>query len=395
MYYKNEDLLLSILSEDPDQALSVADIRKCMKVRDVAFAFPEKSKHLKATLRNEQKEATAHQMAYRLLGELCTQGKIKHLGDQRVRVKRYYKIRTVTDLDLANEHKALQILLSSELLSNAYSDSLEVKDKSTGARKVANQALKMASDKINSVLESIQVVPDGISRLPVAINKKTISEIIRAIKEKKQVEIKFKPEYDGNRPREDVTPISLVIKDGAHYLIAALGKISKESLIAYALQRLESVTKLPTPSDIIEDDEMRETIKARIKTHFQYGYPIPVASFPLQAFPDMPVEKRSARLDIPEPEMIKLRLRVAPRAEFHFIERPLSPEQTLNFASGFNKELTDANPESWKILSVTLPYTVMLLPFILSYGPWVRVDGPATIKEQLEIVTKGLSDLYF
>jgi len=399
MYYENEELLLDVLPEDPDKALSVGQIRKYMKSKGLAFWFKEKTNDSTTKIpkvpkvRKDQIDATAHQTVYRFLKELQDQGKVAYLGEKGAGGRRYYKNLKVSDQDLINEHKALNILFSSHLLSDALVESSANKDQSTGAKKIAKQALKMAGDSINGFLEAIQVIPDGISRLPVVIDKKTISEIVKAIIEKKQVEIKFLKKNDGNRFREDVSPISLIIKDGAHYLIAVSGKVHAENLILYALQRLESVKCIPTPSDMPHDNETRQRLSAVIKEHFQFGHPVKVSDFPLQSFSE-PVKIRSARREIEKPELIELRLRVAPRAEFHFTERPLSEEQTFSYAPGFTEEFTDANPRSWKVLAVTLPYTVMVLPFILSFGPWVRVEGPAEIKDQLRIVTQVMSELY-
>lgn len=398
MYYKNEELLLGVLPEDPDKALSVGQIRKYMKSKGLAFWFTEKTSGSTANnpkahkVRKEQKDATAHQTVYRFLRELQNQGKVD-LGETGAGGKRYFKKSKVSDQDLVNEHKALKVLFSSQLLSDALVESSVNKDQNIGVKKIAKQALKMAGESINGFLEAIQVIPDGISRLPVVIDKKTISEIVKAITEKKQVEIKYLKKNDRNRFREDVSPISLVIKDGAHYLIAASGKVHAENLISYALQRLESVKCIPTPSDMPNDNETRQRISAVIKEHFQFGHPVEVSKFPLKPSSE-PVEIRSARQEIIKPELIELRLRVAPRAEFHFTERPLSEEQTFSFAPGFTKDLTDGNPQSWKVLVVTLPYTVMLLPFILSYGPWVFVESPEVIRRQLREVTEDMLKLY-
>jgi predicted DNA-binding transcriptional regulator YafY len=119
-----------------------------------------------------------------------------------------------------------------------------------------------------------------------------------------------------------------------------------------------------------------------------------MSAFPLQAFPKMEVERRTARERITKPDFLNVELRIAPRAEFHFSERPLAVEQTWKPAPNFLGKAKDANPNSWRLLELTIPYSILLVPFILSYGPWIRVEGPSKLKDQLKDVTEAMAEKY-
>ena len=382
MTFEKTQQVLNLLHTEVRKALSVAQIvEKLTEDATDVGGSPAKS------------FSSERQRIYRVVNKLVKNGLITsdpRKEDGLRQVHYYYKKADQTVQFLTNDHMALQVLLSAELLTHVLS---EVPDLKNGnAKEIASLVLDKASAQVKRIYQALRVVPDGIGRPPVAINKEIVEPVIKAITDDRQVWVSYVDEK-GKAKRQQVTPLLLIVKDGALYLIATDGFINAKNLISYALQRVkltEISIKRAEPSDF----NTRAAINKTVTEHFQYGHPVPAISFPLQAFPHLKVERRSARASIPEIEMLDLRLRVAPRALFHFTERKLSEKQVIKDAPKFPGAAEDANPDSWHVLSVKVPYTILLLPFILSYGQWVRVEGPAVVKEQLRIVTQGMAKLY-
>jgi hypothetical protein len=66
-------------------------------------------------------------------------------------------------------------------------------------------------------------------------------------------------------------------------------------------------------------------------------------------------------------------LRVAPESIYHFRERPLSNDQV---------ETLPAGDEPWHIVTATVPRTILLMPFLVSMGPWIEVLAPADVRAE-------------
>ena len=125
-----------------------------------------------------------------------------------------------------------------------------------------------------------------------------------------------------------------------------------------------------------------------------YGSPIPINSFPLKANPTERVEFRSAERPEPIIEWVDLRLRVAPRALFHFRERTVKGTVAVTWAPDQRDSGRDEDPGTWGVVVAKMPYTVQLLPFLLSLGQWIRVESPESIREQMRTVVGGMVEHY-
>jgi predicted DNA-binding transcriptional regulator YafY len=68
---------------------------------------------------------------------------------------------------------------------------------------------------------------------------------------------------------------------------------------------------------------------------------------------------------------VRLKLRVASQALYHFRERPLSNDQA---------ETAPAGGDPWHIVTATVPNTILLMPFLLSMGPWIEVLAPIEVR---------------
>lgn len=75
-----------------------------------------------------------------------------------------------------------------------------------------------------------------------------------------------------------------------------------------------------------------------------------------------------------EADPLRLKLRVAPRAMFHFLERPLAGDQVIEPAD---------EPDGWQLVTATVPETILLVPFLASMGPWIELLEPLGLRAKL------------
>ena len=84
-------------------------------------------------------------------------------------------------------------------------------------------------------------------------------------------------------------------------------------------------------------------------------------------------------------DLFDLILRVNPAAIFHFQERPLGKSQKIN---------QPTENDSWYLVSTQVPYTVLLVPFLLSMGPWVEIISPEKIKSEFISRLRVMQEIY-
>ncbi len=70
---------------------------------------------------------------------------------------------------------------------------------------------------------------------------------------------------------------------------------------------------------------------------------------------------------------VQLKLRVAPEAIYHFRERPMANDQ---------EETLPLADEPWHIVTATVPNTILLMPFLLSMGPWIEILAPIDVRAE-------------
>jgi len=138
--------------------------------------------------------------------------------------------------------------------------------------------------------------------------------------------------------------MGLVVKDATTYLVAA---DANDVLTAYALHRVlratESFETFPERSGFNLDDYIRDT----------HGFSFPITD-------DLTLKK--------------IVLQVAPETIYHFKERPLPNQERID------------GPDSetgWFKVTAEVPFTILLVPFLLSMGHWIRVVAPETVVNEM------------
>lgn len=330
--------LLQHLTVSEDKALTSIEIGK--------FFFNKKESLEPSELRAIQrylKDLSESQAGARPL--------IRSIGDGRWR--RYYH----NPADLANwlmsEETAHHLVLAWAVLQSSFGQIRELEAQQTLAQ--AEQVVS-ANERSRRLREKLRVVPDGLGRLPANINSAVLKDVIQAIVTNRQLRYEYSGS-DGKEITRTVTVQGLVAKDGTIYLIGTEG-LSDMPGRAQPLQRFKNTVVLHTPSQPRPDFKLDDYIK---KTH-QLSHSIDAAE-----------------------EIYDLKLRVNPAAIFHFKERPLGVSQVI---------IPPAEEESWYLVVVKIPHTVLLVPFILSMGPWVEVVSPLRIRSEFISRLKLMNDIY-
>lgn len=238
------------------------------------------------------------------------------------------------------EEAALDLQLSRDVFGRAFGSQGH-----SNGDKLADMAERVvaASPETRRIRDRLRIAPDGIGRLPARIEPGVLRACIDAIGKNR----KLKFAYSGASSKTSsqlVSPLGLVAKDGAIYLVGIKGL--SDTPRHFALQRMS-------------DTDL----------HFQQAQPRP--EFDLQQY-IVESHQFSHVLDTKAPP-VQLKLRVAPESIYHFRERPLSNDQAETSPSG---------DEPWHIVTATVPRTILLMPFLVSMGPWIEVLAPVDVRAE-------------
>jgi predicted DNA-binding transcriptional regulator YafY len=316
--------LLRLLNSQPQAALTSSQI---------ALKWFEQT-GAKINIRNIQ----------RYLSELSADGAdgpalVDVLDDERER--RYYLRLSQVAQWFMTEQAALNVLLTRQLLERSFSAGLDPDE----AKRHVDMAEKVSGESVRTrrLRERLRIVPDGIGRLPASIDVAVLASAVDALGANEQLSFSY-ANVAGKQSRQVLSPHGLVAKDGTIYLLATKG--SSDIPHHFALHRMSDARVVPRPVQDRPDFDLDDYIE---DSH-----------------------QLSHRLDGQAPP-IALQLRVAPKALFHFAERPLSADQQI---------APPRSADGWHLVSATVPETMLLLPFLLSLGPWIEVLAPASVRSQ-------------
>ncbi len=250
------------------------------------------------------------------------------------------------------EEAALELQLSRDVLGRAFGSEF-----GSSAAKLADMADKIseASPEIQRIRRSIYISQDGIGRLPARIEKDVLRNVLKAIAQGKQLFFTY-INSQKKCSQKLVTPLGLVAKDGTLYLVGVQGL--SDNPIHYPLHRISEMQVHYKPAiHRIGFDLKRYVYDSHQFSHTLYEEEAPIA----------------------------LELRVHPDAIYHFEERPLSLDQTIQ---------APIAKESWYVVKAKIPFTVLLIPFILSMGQWIEVVGPKHVRSETVSRIRGMLERY-
>ena len=263
-------------------------------------------------------------------------------GDRIKRSERYY----------VKEHSLLQYFMNSKVALNLIWANNVMKSLGPvfGLSDIDRTARGARLNQREKVLtERIRMVPDGIGRKYAHIEADILFSFVAAIQHNHSLMLFYRDRQ--GKPFNEIgqaierTVLGLVAKDGTIYAITCLG--SEDSPLHIPLHRVEKVQETGTRA---------------------YARP----AFNIDDYVDHQHQLAHVLDDHPEP--ITMVLKVAPEAMFHFRERAFESvygAQVVQAPRGADKRYT---------LTVKLPFTVQLPPFLWSHAGWVEVISPPELR---------------
>lgn len=324
MNFENGLKFLRLLPTRPDHALTVSEILEKWNQR-----YPDQE------LVKRSVERYVNELSY----DKDHHGRAV-LGVARETLPRTYYLRLSEVANwLMTEESALYQVLSLQVLQSTFGQHFlkDVDNHLDAAQMLTEQEVRS-----RNLRQRIRIVPDGIGRLRTHIDEQTLQTVMDALAYTQRLEFDY-VSAKGRASTKKVSPLGLVAKDGALYLIAV--KDLSDEPIHYALHRIQKASLEP------------------IKAHDRVGFNL-----------DRYIEEQhyfSHRIG-DDPRPIELKLRVADKTVFHFKERPLSNSQKIE----------EAGDGFWYVHN-TIPLTQMLKPFLASLGPGVEVMEPLSFREEL------------
>ena len=253
---------------------------------------------------------------------------------------------------LMDEETAVYQLLSLQVLGRTFGTTTE-----SGAHITRSVAEHLTQKKRRSrrLRETLRIVPDGIGRLYARVDPDILANVIDALVSSQVLHVGYESSK-GKFEAADLTPLGLVAKDGAVYLVSVEG--FRDPPKARPLHRFKTAHVKPKPATPRRDFDLDDYIR---DSH-QMSHPIEG-----------------------QRETTLLVLQVHPKALYHFTERPLAEDQQIFLPS---------QPGEWAVLKVRIPITVLLVPFLASFGPGIRVLEPESIVKQITAWMTKTVDLY-
>lgn len=209
--------------------------------------------------------------------------------------------------------------------------------------------------EIRRIWNRLRVARDGIGRLPPERNPEVMNGLMQSIMNERQVDIDY-CNSAGVVKKLRVSIQALVVKDSTLYVITT--NMLTDLPRHLAAHRIQRVTVLPHVAQWRPDFD----VDKYIENEYQLSHVL-------------------NKLD----PLIELKLKIHKDYLYHFKERPLIAEQSI--------EPDEAGSE-WHILKATIPHTFMLKSFLQSMGAGIEVLAPADIREEMKLHIKKLANMY-
>lgn len=259
---------------------------------------------------------------------------------ERGRERAYYLKTSQVANWFMTEEAALDLQLSREVFGRAFGSGVR-----SNGEKLADMAERVvaASPETQRIRDRLRIAPDGIGRLPARIEPDVLRAAIDAIGRNRKLRFTY-TSASGKASSQLLSPLGLVAKDGTIYLVAVKGLA--DSPRHFPLHRMSDADVHFQAAQTRPEFDLRRYIH---DSH-QFSHVLDGKASP-----------------------VKLVLRVAPETIYHFRERPLSADQ---------REMPPTGDEPWHIVTATVPWTILLLPFIVSMGPWIEVVEPGDMRAE-------------
>ncbi len=264
----------------------------------------------------------------------------------------YLKLSQVVDW-LMTEQTALNTLLTRQVIGQALGSLEEI-----GGKKlieVAEVKVVDASAATKNIRERVRIVSDGFGRLPADIKPTVLQAVIDSIVQQRQLNFTYVSSA-GVSSMVRASPQGLVAKDGTIYLLATKGlgdkpghfPLHRMSAISVDHRALQKRPDFDLDRYILDSNQLSHTLGSE----------------------ETPVE---------------LKLRVAPGTLYHFRERPLSRDQKIS---------PSKSSDGWCVVTASVRFTLLLVPFLLSMGGWIEVLGPQQVRDEIAERVRAMTAHY-
>lgn len=256
------------------------------------------------------------------------------------RERRYYLRLSQVAQWFMTEAASLDLLLARQVLLRSFGTV-----DPEGAERIYAMAEKLTADsaKNSRLYDRLRVVPDGIGRQQARIDPKVLAALIEAIRANQMIAFTY-ARQDGKQSEHVRAPLGLVAKDGTIYLLAT--KHTSDSPVHFAVHRFVDARMASLPAPPRPDFDLDRYI---VDTQ-QFSHVLGDRS-----------------------TLLQLELRVAPEAVWHFRERPFPQQEPIDLPR---------EPGAWYRVKAMVPDTMLLVPFLLSMGPYIEVIGPDSVRRE-------------
>lgn len=327
--------VLKLLSTKPEEALTVQQIVKKW---------------------NRTHSTKLHvRTAQRYMSELCSDSAesqaLVQIDDSQKDWKYYLRLSEVANWFMSEE-MALQLVLSRQVLARSFQ---QTQKNQKNPRDDIAEHISSESVRAKRLSAGLRIVSDGIGRLQATIRHDVLACAMEAIATGQKIKLDYTT-AKGRSIRQEVSPLGMVAKDGTIYMPSVAGL--SDTPIHYALHRIQSAELVSKPN--------QKAINFDLDKYIQDSHQL------------------SHAMDVPDFQ-ISLKLKVDSKAAYHFSERPLSIEQKISKIKGDSEHV---------LVEVNVPPTVLLKPFLVSFGAAVEVLEPLNLRREVIEMLQSSVALY-
>lgn len=260
----------------------------------------------------------------------------------------FWKKDTILNLPAMDITTALALRLAEEHLSEILPEAVRrgLSNQFEQARQVLSQAQQLAT----SWPSKVRVEQAGLRLQDPPLDHEILDAVQTALFAERQLQVDYK-RADGERKAYTLHPLGLVWRGPVGYLIAHYGP--DQVLRQFALHRMQQVVALAEPR-------------------------VPLTGFDLQSW----VDEGAMQVRVGE-DNLRLRLHLDERLASRLRETAIAPDQCVRPLSADRYELT-----------ATVADTQQLRSFLRSYGEFVEVMEPASLRAEFAAEARRLAQRY-
>jgi predicted DNA-binding transcriptional regulator YafY len=289
------------------------------------------------------------------MSELCSDSAesqaLVQIDDSQKDWKYYLRLSEVANWFMTEE-MALQLVLSRQVLARTFQ---QAQKNQKNPREEMAEHIGAESVRAKRLSAGLRIVSDGIGRLQANIRHEVLACAMEAIATGQKIKIDYTT-AKGRSIRQELSPLGMVAKDGTIYMPSVEGL--SDSPIHYALHRIQSATLVSKPNQRAENFDLDHYIQASHQLSHVMAEPN---------------------------SQIRLKLKVGSQAAYHFAERPLSADQKILKIKGSTAHV---------VIEAHVPETILLKPFLLSFGSAVEVLEPLKLRQQVIDVLQSSAAMY-